>query len=89
MESVHSSSDREPLQLPPRVCIPPKEESVDMQERIYNILKVWFDVWKGMLLYGDILQCTIYFPLVSLSAVGSQGIQEAVEAAVNKEHPPT
>lgn len=70
---MHSSSDREPIQLPRKIEIPNKEEIVDMQERIYNVLKTWFDVWKGMLLYGDISQCTIYFPLVSLSAIGSQG----------------
>ncbi|KAG5888478.1 hypothetical protein JTB14_022106 [Gonioctena quinquepunctata] len=87
MESVHSSSDREQLYIPKNVQLV-REETVDMQEKVYNVLKKWFDVWKGMFLCGDVSQCTIYFPLVSLSAIGSQGIQEAVEAAVNKEHPP-
>ncbi|XP_074031826.1 vacuolar protein sorting 13B isoform X2 [Leptinotarsa decemlineata] len=86
LESIHSSSDRE-LPLSKKVEVL-KEESVDLQEKVYNLLKRWFDVWKGMYLHGDISQCTIYFPMVSLSAVGSQGIQEAVDAAVNKEHPP-
>lgn len=73
LESVHSSSDREHPSVPQKVELQPQEEPLDLQERIYNILKKWFDVWKGMFLYGDVSQCTIYFPLVSLSAVGSQG----------------
>nr|CAI5821779.1 unnamed protein product [Callosobruchus analis] len=94
-QSVHSSLDREPVRRGPP---PPsstssapgigKEEPVDLQEKVYNVLRKWFDVWKGVYLCGDVSQCTIYFPLVSLSAVGSQGIQEAVECAVNKEQPP-
>ncbi|CAG9819390.1 unnamed protein product [Phaedon cochleariae] len=86
IESVHSS-DRETFNVPQKVQVI-REETIDMQERIYNVLKKWFDVWKGIFLYGDVSQCTIYFPLESLSAIGSQGIQEAVDAAVNKEHPP-
>ncbi|XP_072392830.1 intermembrane lipid transfer protein VPS13B [Diabrotica undecimpunctata] len=87
IESVHSSSDREHLYIPQKVQVT-REETVDIQEKIYNFLKKWFDVWKGVFLCGDISQCTIYFPLGSLSAIGSQGIQEAVESAVNKEQPP-
>ncbi|CAG9862164.1 unnamed protein product [Phyllotreta striolata] len=86
IETVHSSSDRE-LFKPVKVESP-KEETVDLQEKIYNFLIKWFDVWKGMFICGDISQCTVYFPLVSLSAIGSQGIQEAVESAVNKKQPP-
>lgn len=40
-----------------------------------------------MLLCGDVSQCTIYFPMQSLSAVGSQGIQQAVEQSIKKESP--
>ncbi|XP_056633940.1 intermembrane lipid transfer protein VPS13B isoform X1 [Diorhabda sublineata] len=87
IESVHSSSDREPHFTSNKAEIS-EEEPVDVQEKIYNFLKKWFDVWKGMFLYGDVSQCTIYFPLVSLSAIGSQGIQEAVDSAVNKDRPP-
>ncbi|VEN36376.1 unnamed protein product [Callosobruchus maculatus] len=91
-QSVHSSLDREPIRGgggPP----PPsstgsahgrKEEPaphVDLQEKVYNVLRKWFEVWKGVYLCGDVSQCTVYFPLVSLSA-------EAVELAVNKEQPP-
>lgn len=73
LESVHSSSDREPLHIPKKSEVQQTEDIIDVQERIYNILKKWFDVWKGTFLYGDVSQCTIYFPLISLSAVGSQG----------------
>lgn len=73
IESVHSSSDREHLRKAHKIQTPTIEEDVDLQEKIYNFLKKWFDVWKGVLLYGDLSQCTIYFPLVSLSAIGSQG----------------
>lgn len=86
IESVHSSSDREHLQMPSKQS---KTDSgnVDLQEKIYIILKTWFDVWKGMLLSGDISQCTIYFPMQSLSAIGSQGIQQAVEQSIKKASP--
>lgn len=72
IESVHSSSDRELLRLPHKMQTPTAED-IDLQEKIYNFLKRWFEVWKGVFLYGDLSQCTIYFPLVSLSAIGSQG----------------
>ncbi|CAH2007814.1 unnamed protein product [Acanthoscelides obtectus] len=100
-QSVHSSSDWEPIHVvaaasivtPTNPTAGNEEQAahtshVDLQEKIYNVLRKWFDVWKGVFLQGDVSQSTIYFPLVSLSAVGSQGIQEAVESAVNKEHPP-
>ncbi|CAG9772920.1 unnamed protein product [Ceutorhynchus assimilis] len=86
LESVHSSSDREHQHLPQKITISEtatKEDSADVQEKVYNILKSWFDVWKGIFLCGDVSQCTIYFPMSSLSAVGSQGIQEAVQQALN------
>lgn len=74
IESVHSSSDqREHIKLHHKIEIPTVDEEIDLQEKIYNFLKRWFEVWKGVFLYGDLSQCTIYFPLVSLSAVGSQG----------------
>lgn len=73
LESVHSSSDREILKIPHKLQTPIIEEDVDLQEKIYNFLKKWFEVWKGVFLYGDMSQCTIYFPLISLSAIGSQG----------------
>jgi len=41
-----------------------------------------------MFLSGDVSQCTIYFPMSSLSAVGSQGIQEAIGQAMAKDNPP-
>lgn len=30
-------------------------------------------VWKGVLLNGQIAQCTVYFPMASISSVGAQG----------------
>lgn len=74
LESVHSSSDREILKIPHKLQTPAVEDDVDLQEKIYNFLKKWFEVWKSVFLYGDMSQCTIYFPLVSLSAIGSQGM---------------
>ncbi|XP_076265664.1 vacuolar protein sorting 13B isoform X3 [Rhynchophorus ferrugineus] len=89
--SVHSSSDRDHKTVLARKLSMENNNdghSVDMQERVYNVLKTWFDVWKGIYLCGNISQCSIYFPTVSLSAIGSQGIQEAVEDIVNKSNPP-
>ncbi|KAL1506203.1 hypothetical protein ABEB36_005605 [Hypothenemus hampei] len=86
LESVHSSSDHKIPQVISGILA--IEEDVDIQEKVYNLLKTWFDVWKGMFLSGDISQCTVYFPMTSLSAIGSQGIQEAVEQAMSKENPP-
>ncbi|KRT78501.1 hypothetical protein AMK59_7592, partial [Oryctes borbonicus] len=72
-ESIHSSSDREPLYTTPKIPKQVKdEEAADPQEVIYNFLNKWFTVWKGLLLFGDISQCTIYLPTESLSTVGSQ-----------------
>ncbi|CAH0555543.1 unnamed protein product [Brassicogethes aeneus] len=88
LESVHSSSDRDQVAVPHRVLKTLKEEEIDLQEQIYNVLKKWFDVWKGMLICGDLSQCTIYFPMETLSSVGSQGIQEAIEQAIGKDNPP-
>ncbi|XP_044753199.1 vacuolar protein sorting-associated protein 13B isoform X2 [Coccinella septempunctata] len=88
LESVHSSSDREKSSIVSKRSKILKEEPIDMQEKIYNFLRDWFNVWKSMIVSGEISQCTIYFPMVSLSAVGSQGIQEAVNHAVNKKDPP-
>ncbi|XP_030768330.1 vacuolar protein sorting-associated protein 13B-like isoform X2 [Sitophilus oryzae] len=90
IESVHSSSDRDQKAVRKKSLIEnlQTEDLVDAHEKVYTILKTWFDVWKGMYLCGDISQCSIYFPTVSLSAVGSQGIQEAVENTMNKENPP-
>ncbi|XP_066257341.1 intermembrane lipid transfer protein VPS13B isoform X1 [Euwallacea similis] len=87
LESVHSSSDPK---IAPRVISDKlmKEEPTDVQEKVYNLLKKWFNVWKGIFLSGDMSQCTIYFPMSSLSAVGSQGIQEAIEEATVKNEPP-
>lgn len=59
-----------------------------MQEYIYEFLKMWFNVWKGMMVFGDLSQCTIYFPVQSLSAIGAQGIQEAVDEAMSSDFPP-
>jgi len=42
-----------------------------------NILR-WFPVWRGMVLCGDVAQCVIYLPTASLSAVGTQSIEEAL-----------
>ncbi|KAH0999222.1 hypothetical protein HUJ04_005426, partial [Dendroctonus ponderosae] len=86
LESVHSSSDQKVSPKVPDSA--PTEEPVDLQEKVYNALREWFDVWKGMFLAGDVSQCTIYFPMSSLSAIGSQGIQEAVEQALWKITPP-
>ncbi|XP_050295994.1 intermembrane lipid transfer protein VPS13B [Anthonomus grandis grandis] len=92
LESVHSSSDREHHRVAQKQVVSEqvagKQEPIDMQEKIYNFLKVWFEVWKGMYLYGDVSQCTVYCPMDSLSAIGSQGIQEAIEQAINRNDPP-
>nr|CAH7751442.1 unnamed protein product [Callosobruchus chinensis] len=98
-QSVHSSLDREPIREggggaggaggPPPVfstsSAPGQEEPVDLQEKVYNVLRKWFEVWKGVYLCGDVSQCTVYFPLASLSR---SALKEAVECAVNKEQPP-
>ncbi|KAK9889545.1 hypothetical protein WA026_006900 [Henosepilachna vigintioctopunctata] len=88
LESIHSSSDREKSSVVSKKSKILKEEPIDMQERIYNFLRDWFNVWKCMIVSGEISQCTIYFPMESLSAVGSQGIQEAIDQAMNKKNPP-
>ncbi|KAL3269017.1 hypothetical protein HHI36_008101 [Cryptolaemus montrouzieri] len=88
LQSVHSSSDRELSSIVSKRSKILKEEPIDMQERIYNFLRDWFNVWKCMIVSGEINQCTIYFPMTSLSALGSQGIQEAVDQAMNKKSPP-
>ncbi|KAI4462018.1 vacuolar protein sorting-associated protein 13b [Holotrichia oblita] len=88
-ESIHSSSDREPIYAAPKMTKQVKDEEVaDPQEIIYNFLNKWFTVWKGLLLFGDISQCTIYFPTESLSTVGSQGIQQAIEVAMSSKDSP-
>ncbi|XP_071057652.1 intermembrane lipid transfer protein VPS13B isoform X2 [Onthophagus taurus] len=90
-ESVHSSSDRdrEILQLPKTPKYFKEEEQLaDPQERIYCFLSKWFPIWQAMMLFGDLSQCTIYFPTESLSAIGSQGIQQAVDEAMQLENPP-
>ncbi|XP_017781523.1 PREDICTED: vacuolar protein sorting-associated protein 13B [Nicrophorus vespilloides] len=87
-ESIHSSLDQVTIPQKMQATTSKDDESViDFQEKTYDFLKKWFDVWKGLLLYGDISQCTIYFPVKSLSAVGSQGIQQAIDEAMRKEYP--
>jgi vacuolar protein sorting-associated protein 13B len=58
---------------------------LQLQEQIYDFLKTWHPVWKSMLLSGHISQCILYFPMASISAVGSQGVEEAVKEALNKQ----
>ncbi|XP_045475296.1 vacuolar protein sorting-associated protein 13B [Harmonia axyridis] len=88
IESVHSSSDREKSSIVSKKSKIIKEEPIDLQEKTYNFLRDWFNVWKSMIVSGEINRCTIYFPMTSLSAVGSQGIQQAVDAAMAKKDPP-
>lgn len=57
---------------------------VQLQDWLFDFLKKWFAVWKGMLISGEIAHCTLYFPVSSLSAVGLQGIQETVENAMGR-----
>ncbi|XP_060527776.1 intermembrane lipid transfer protein VPS13B isoform X2 [Cylas formicarius] len=88
IESVHSSSDKEAYQLPRKVPTAAADDSPNLQDRFMGTLKRWFDVWKGTFICGNMSQCIIYFPLVSLSAVGSRGIQETVQHAVSGANPP-
>lgn len=55
---------------------------------MFDFLKQWFGVWKGLLICGEVAHCTLYFPVVSLSAVGAQGIQETVENAMERADKP-
>lgn len=41
-----------------------------------------------MLISGEMGHCTLYFPVESLSAVGSQNIQETIEKAMKMEDKP-
>ncbi|XP_008197902.1 intermembrane lipid transfer protein VPS13B isoform X1 [Tribolium castaneum] len=83
--SIHSSSDRDIVYTPQqKLPMIEEEEQVDLQEQIYEFLKTWHPVWKSMLLSGHISQCIIYFPMASISAVGSQGVEEAIREALNK-----
>lgn len=41
-----------------------------------------------MILYGDINQCVIHFPIESLSAVGFKGMQQTINQAVTSDKPP-
>ena len=33
---------------------------------------------SNIIIFGDIAECTVYFPTKSLSTVGSQGIEDAI-----------
>lgn len=61
---------------------------LQLQDVYYDLLLKWYPVWTNAIIFGDIAQCTVYFPTQSLSAVGSRGIQEAVEMSLTSNPPP-
>lgn len=38
-----------------------------------------------MILNGQISQCVIYFPMASISSVGTQGVEDAIKVALKRE----
>lgn len=53
----------------------------------YDLLMKWYLVWTNIIVYGDIKCCTMYFPKQSLPAIGSQGIEDAVNMALKLDDP--
>lgn len=86
-ESIHSSSDREPSSHLPRINYESRGPRVE-EKSIYDTLLEWYPIWSSIVLFGNINQCTLYFPTYSLTAVGLHGIQEAVDMSLKKESPP-
>lgn len=83
-ESIHSSSDRETT--PQAVKIPTEPQTPE--RTLHETLLDWYPVWTSLVLFGNISQCTVYFPTHSLTAVGFQGIQEAVDMSLKRNSPP-
>lgn len=86
-ESVHSSSDKE-LSTHLTKTVSDTQENVNINNSFYDFMLEYYSVWTSIVLFGNISQCTVYFPTQSLTAVGFQGIQEAVEMSLKRESPP-
>nr|CAD7196002.1 unnamed protein product [Timema douglasi] len=45
----------------------------------------WFPLWRGLILCGDVGQLVMYLPTSSLSAVGSQSIEDALNQCLKSD----
>ncbi|XP_067008128.2 intermembrane lipid transfer protein VPS13B [Anabrus simplex] len=80
----HSKCVKEETPPPP---LPSPTEPVSQTGSREYLLR-WFPVWRGLVLNGDMAQCVIYIPTDSLSAVGAQTIEEAVNQCLCSDDSP-
>ncbi|KAF5296670.1 hypothetical protein FQR65_LT10210 [Abscondita terminalis] len=88
-ESIHSSSDRD------HICLLNTNQSsssdsgdFDFQDRLYQFLSDWTTVWNTAIINIDVMQCIVYFPMLTLSEIDAQGIDETVEGVLKSLNPP-